>query len=198
MVDRDQRREVTTEAIAEKAGDAQDDGGRPLDELQGTVKRPWADERRQDEPEFGGKADPDPLPPVLTQRGALTVRAGLRGMFAPDEIPHLIELHLGNRQVSQQVCIDLFSLLCGSPQPLQHGFFGHTQDKANIRKRHFDQEHLQRHHDLLFRGPQVKEHGIARFSKGLAHRRYTGRYAVCHSVSDRWQMALMLPRFISR
>src|SRR5262249_41678657 len=121
MVDRDQRREVTTKPIAEKAGDPHDYSGCPLDDLQGTVKPPWADERRQDEPECGGKAHPDPLPPVLTQLGALTVRAGLLGMFAPDEIPHLIELHLGDGQLPQQVCIDLFSLLGSSPQPLQNG-----------------------------------------------------------------------------
>ena len=68
MVDLDQRREVTAEAIAEKARDAQDHGGRHLDELQGTVKRPWANKRRQDEPELWGETDPDPLPPVLAQR----------------------------------------------------------------------------------------------------------------------------------
>ena len=45
MVDFDQRREVTAEAIAEKARDAQDDSGRQLDELQGTIKRPWTDKR---------------------------------------------------------------------------------------------------------------------------------------------------------
>src|SRR5215471_13442564 len=50
MVDLDQRREVTAEAIAEKARDAQDDSGRQLDELQGTGKRPWTDKRGKDEP----------------------------------------------------------------------------------------------------------------------------------------------------
>src|SRR5262249_8024350 len=49
MVDLDQRREVTAEAIAEKAQDTQDDSGRQLDELQGTGKRPWTDKRGQDE-----------------------------------------------------------------------------------------------------------------------------------------------------
>lgn len=45
---------------------------------------------------------------------------------------YLIELHLGD---GQQGGIDLFSLLGGSPQPLQDGFFRHAQDKANVRER---------------------------------------------------------------
>src|SRR4029453_6881959 len=41
MVDFDQRRQITAEAIAEKARYAQDDSCRHLDQLQGTLKRPW-------------------------------------------------------------------------------------------------------------------------------------------------------------
>src|SRR5215471_13583884 len=166
MIDLDQRRKVTPEAIAKKAWDTQDHSRRHLDELQSTVKSPWANTRRQDEPELWGKADPDPLPPVLTQGGTFAVRPGLLGMFAPDEVPHLIQLHLGDGQLPQQVYIDLFSLLGGSPQPLQDGGFCHAQDKTNVRQGHFDQEHFQRHDHLLFWGPQVKEHGIARFREG--------------------------------
>jgi hypothetical protein len=40
-----------------------------------------------------------------------------------------------------------------------------AEDKAKIRTSHFDQEHLQRHHDLLFRSPQVKKDRIACFRK---------------------------------
>src|SRR6516164_6038234 len=121
MVDLDQSRQVTAEPITEKARDPQDHGGRQLDELQGTGKRPWTDKGRKDKTECWGKTDPHPLPPVRTQLTALTVRAGLLGMFAPDEVPHLIELHLGDGQVSHEVGIDLFSLLCSAPQPLQDG-----------------------------------------------------------------------------
>src|SRR5437016_8332312 len=92
MVDLDQCREVTAESIAEKARDAQDHRGRHLDELQGTCKRPWANERRQDQTKFRSETDPDPLPPIHAQFTALSVRAGLLGMLAPDEVPHLIEL----------------------------------------------------------------------------------------------------------
>src|SRR5215831_18648265 len=167
MVDFDQSREVTAEAIAEKARDAQDGSGRQLDELQGTGKRPWTDKRGQDETKLRSETDPDPLPPVRAPLAALTVRAGLLGMFALDEVPHLIELHLSDWQVPQEVCIDLFSLLCRAPQPLQDGGFRHVQDKANVRQGHFDQEHFQRHDHLVFWGPQVKEHRIARFREGL-------------------------------
>src|SRR6516165_7898866 len=116
MIDLDQRREVTAEAIAEKARDAQDDSGRQLDELHSTGKRPWTDTRSQDETILRSETDPDPLSSVRTPLTALTVRAGLLGMFAPDEVPHLIQLHLGDGQLPQQVHIDLFSLLGSSPQ----------------------------------------------------------------------------------
>src|SRR5215467_16289487 len=139
MVDLDQCREVTTEAIAEKTRDAQDYSSRHLDELQGTGTCPWANERRQDETKLRSETDPDPLSPVCTQVATLTVRAGVLGLFAPDEVPHLIELHLGDGQVPQQVGIELCSLLCGAPQPLQDGGFRHAQDKANVRQGHFDQ-----------------------------------------------------------
>ena len=48
-----------------KSTDAQDHGGRHLDQLQGTVKRPWADKGRKDKTEFWGKTDPHPPPSVL-------------------------------------------------------------------------------------------------------------------------------------
>src|SRR5262245_44480845 len=166
MVDLDQSRQITAKAIAEKARDTQDHGGRHLDQLQGTGQRPWADKGRKDKTEFWGKTDPNPLPSVLAQLGAFAVRVGLLGMLAPDEAPHLIELHLGDRQVTKQVHIDLMGLLRGSPQPLQDGFFGHAQYEADVGKRDFDQQHLQGHHDLLFWGSQVKEDGVACLGEG--------------------------------
>src|SRR4029450_13897389 len=104
MVDLDQSRQITAEAIAEKAGDTPDDDSRHLDELQGSVKRPWADKRRKDESKLGGETDPYPLPPVLTPVGAFPVRAGLLRVFASDEAPHLIELHVRHGQVSRSRC----------------------------------------------------------------------------------------------
>src|SRR5215471_17876042 len=141
MVDVNQSRQITAEAITEKARHAQDHGGRHLHEPQGTGKRPWANKRRQDESELGSKTDPHPLPSVLTPLGAFAIRTGRLGMFTSDEAPHLIELHLSDRQVPQQVGIDLMGFLCGSPQPLQNGFFRHAQDKTDVREGHFDQQH---------------------------------------------------------
>src|SRR4030095_12444734 len=54
-VDFDQSRKITAKAIAEKAGDPQDNSGGHLDELQGTIKGPWADKRCQDKAKFGGE-----------------------------------------------------------------------------------------------------------------------------------------------
>ena len=47
---------------------------------------------------------------------------------------HLVELHLGDRKVPQQVYIDFMSLLRGSVEPHQDGFFRHVQHKANPRQ----------------------------------------------------------------
>ncbi|MGD9825588.1 hypothetical protein, partial [Desulfobacter sp.] len=52
-------------------------------------------------------------------------------------------------------------------KPHQNRFFGDAQDKANVRQPDFDQEHLQGHHHLVFRGPQVKENGITCLSKAV-------------------------------
>ena len=165
MVDLNERRQITAEAITEKAGNPQDYGSRHPDELQGTGKRPWPDKGRQDETKFRGETDPDPLPPVLAQLGAFPVCVGLLRLLAPDKAPHLVKLDLRDGQVSQQVDIDLLRLFGGSSEPLQDGLFRHAQDKTNIRKGDFDQEHFQGHDDLVFWSPQVKKDGIARLGE---------------------------------
>src|SRR5215471_18897405 len=111
MIDFDQRREVTAEASAAKARDAQADSGRQREELQGTGKRPWTDKRGQEEPILRSKTEPDPLSSVRAPLTALTVRAGVLGMFAPDAVPPLIELPLGDGQVPQEAGMDPCSLL---------------------------------------------------------------------------------------
>src|SRR5437868_1762500 len=130
-----------------------------------TLRGPGANQRRKDEPVFRVETDPDPLPPVRAQGGALPIRASLRCMFALDEAPHLIELHLGHGQVPEEVCIDLCSLVRGSLEPRQHRFCRHTQDKGDPRQINLDQEHLESHHHLLCRGLQVKEDSIPRLGK---------------------------------
>src|SRR5215471_821050 len=101
MVDFDQSRQITAEAIAEKAWDAQDDCGRDLDQLQGTLKRPRAYKSCQNKTKLGGETDPDPLSSIFAELCALAVRAGLLGMLTPDEAPHLIKLYLSDRKVPQ-------------------------------------------------------------------------------------------------
>jgi hypothetical protein len=81
MVDVNQSRQITAEAITKKARHAQDHGGPHLNKPQGTGKRPWANKRRQDASELGSKTDPYPLPSVLAPLGAFAIRAGLLGMF---------------------------------------------------------------------------------------------------------------------
>ena len=119
MGDLDQGREVTAEASAAKARDAQDHSGRQLDKLPSTGKCPWANERRQDETKLRSATAPDPLSPVCTPVATLTIRAGVLGLCAPDAGPHLIALPLGDGQVPHQVGMDLRRLLGRSPQPLQ-------------------------------------------------------------------------------
>ena len=81
MVDFDQSRQITAEAIAEKARDAQDDGRRHLDQLQGTLKRPRAYKSCQNQAELGGETDPDPLSSIFADLCALAVLADLLGML---------------------------------------------------------------------------------------------------------------------
>lgn len=166
MVDLAQRRQVVMQAITKEAGNPAHHGSGHVDERQSTLKRPWPDKRCQDEATWGGEADPDPLAPILTQFGALPIRASLLRLLSPDEAPHLIELHLGHWQVPEQVRLDLVGLVRRSLQPHQDGFFGHAKDKGDSSQIDLDQEHLESHHDFLFRSLQVKEDGIARLGKG--------------------------------
>lgn len=166
MVALDQRRQIATEAVTEKAGDAQHHGGGHLNEQQGTLKRPGAHHGGQEEAKLGSETDPDPLASILSGIATFAIGARLGRVLPLNEIPHLIELHLGDRQLSEQVRIDLLSLRRGSPEPLQDRGFRDAQDKADARQIHFDQDHLEGHHDLLFGGLQVKEDRLPRFGEG--------------------------------
>jgi hypothetical protein len=117
MVDLNQSRQITAEASAEKAGDTPDDVSRHLDELQGIVNSPLATKCSQEKSKLGGETHPHPLTPVLTPFGAFPVRAGLLHMFASNEAPHLIVLHLRDGQVPQQGRIDLVGFLRRSSEP---------------------------------------------------------------------------------
>src|SRR5262245_28371915 len=119
MVDVNQSRQITAEAITEKARHAPDHGGRHLNEPQGTGKRPWANKRRQDESELGSKTDPYPLPSVLAPLGAFAIRTGLLGVFTSDEAPHLIEFHLVAGRAPQRVGMVSWGFMSASRSPPQ-------------------------------------------------------------------------------
>ena len=88
-----------------------------------------------------------------------------RRVLARDEVPHLVELHLGHRQIPQQVSVDRFGLVGRTPEPGQDGLFGDPEHKADPRQINTDQEHLEGHHDLLFRGAEVEKDRLARLRK---------------------------------
>ena len=118
-------------------------------------------------------------------------------MLAPDEAPHLIELHLGDRQVAKQVPIDLMGLLRGSPQPRQDGFFGHAQDEADVGKRDLTSS--------IFKAIMTFSSGVLRSKKTVSRVSEKGRAHLLQQKMRRlplWviyvEMALTLPRCISR
>lgn len=157
MVAGDQGRQIGAQPITEKGGNPSHHGSGQLDEGQGTLPGPGAHHGSQDEPKLGSETQPDPLAAILAQVRTLPIGASLGRVLAPNEVPHLIELHLGHRQLLEQVRIDLVRLLRRTPEPLQHGCFGNPQDKADPRQINFDQKHLQSKHHRFLRRPQIKE-----------------------------------------
>src|SRR5918992_1629145 len=156
MVDLNQRRPVATETLTEETGHATHDGRRHLYQEQGAVECAWADISHQ-QTKLRGEAHPHPLTSVGTLIGAFAVRGRLYGLLARDEVPQLIELHLRDVHLAQQVLIDLFSLLRRAAQPLQHSPFRHAQRKAEGRQLNFAQQQLEHKDDSLFRRAQIKE-----------------------------------------
>ena len=71
------------------------------------------------------------------------------------------------RQLPQQMVVDRLGLMGRTAAPGQYGLFRHTEHKADARQVNTDQEHLEGHHDLLFRGPQIKENRIACLREAL-------------------------------
>src|SRR5204863_1590614 len=90
----------------------------------------------------------------------------LLSLLASDEVPHLIELHLGDRQGAQQVLVDRFGLIGCTPEPCQHGLFGDPEHKADACQINTDQEHFEGHHALVFRGAEIDKDRVARLRKG--------------------------------
>ena len=87
------------------------------------------------------------------------------GVLAFDEVPHLVELSLRNRQVPQQVPIDLVGLLSGAFAPGQHGLCRHPAYTADPCQINPDQKHFESHHDFVFRRAEVEKGRLTGLSK---------------------------------
>src|SRR5215470_3059515 len=70
----------------------------------------------------------------------------------------------------QQMVVDGLGLLRRTLEPGQHGLFGHAEHKADAGQINADQEHLEGHHDLLFREVRRSKKTVSRVSaKCVAH-----------------------------
>jgi hypothetical protein len=157
----DEGRQIAREAIAEERRDACDPRLGDGHDLLGGVKRPRPHDSLDRQPKRRGKAEPDPLPPILAVGQAFPCRVRLTRMLARDEVLHLGELLLGQRQVPQEVSVDRFGLVRCPPAPGQHGRFRYAKHKANVGQNHTDQEHLQGHHHFLFRRTEIEKDRLA-------------------------------------
>jgi len=146
----DEGRQRAREAVAEERRDARDTRLRGCHNFCGGVERARPHHGRDHQATLGGNADPDPLPPILTVGQAFPCRVRLTRVLARDEVPHLVELHLGDRQVAQQVSVERFRLLGCTPKPCQHRLFRHPKHQADACQINPDQEHLESHHDFFF------------------------------------------------
>src|SRR5918996_589270 len=157
VVDRDQRGPVAAETITEETGHTTDDSGRHLNQVQGALERAGADIGGEQQAKLGREADPHPLASIRALVGAFTVRGRGGSMLARDEVPQLVQLNLRDVHLTQQVLVDLFSLLRRAAQPLQDSPFGHAQREAEGRQLHFAQQQLEHEDDSLFHRAQIKE-----------------------------------------
>ena len=117
----------------------------------------------------GGKADPDPLPPILAVGPALAGLVRLTSMLALSEGPHLVELPLGHRQMPQQVLVKRCGLMGRTTELCQHGLCRHAKRTADACQINLDPEHLEGHHNLLFRGAKIAKDCLAGLKKCTSH-----------------------------
>ena len=168
MRDRDERRQVAAEAITEETGHSTDDCGRPLNQLQSALEGARANIGGQQQAELRRKADPHPLASISAFLRALAIGIGFRSVLAQNEGPPLIQLHLGDLHLAQQVLIDLGGLPRRSPQPFQDGLFRHAKREADAGQLDFAQQEFEHDDDFLFRRTQVKKDRLARLGELLA------------------------------
>ena len=162
----DQGRQRAREAVADERRNARDTCRRDGHDFLGSVERTRSHNGCDHPPKLGGKADPDPLPPLLAVWPAFPSCVCLTRVLARDAVPHLVELSLGHRQRPPQRLVDRFGLVRRASQPRQHGLFGDPEHTADPRQITPDQEHLEGHHDFFFRGTEVEKDGLACLRKG--------------------------------
>jgi len=115
---------------------------------------------------FWSRTWPHPLPSIRAIRPAFTGRVRLTRMLALDKVPHLVKLYLGDRQGPQQVAVDLLGLMGRTSEPAQHRLFRDPEYKADAGQIHSDQEHLEGHHDFVFRSAEVEKDRLACLREG--------------------------------
>lgn len=160
---RDQGCQVTGEPVTEERGHAAHARFGRRDDFGGGCKRARPNDGDEHQPELRGEADPDPLPSVCVGVPTLARGGAVAGVLALDEVPHLVELNLCDRQVAQQMRVDLFRLKGSATQPLEYGFLRDTEHEGDARQIDAHQEHLQGQDDALLWGTQVEEGRIAGF-----------------------------------
>src|SRR5919108_3247151 len=149
--------QVGAQAIAEEAGDSQNDPGRQLDQHQSRRVSPWPHHGRPDQPELRRVTQPNPLPSVFALRQTFPVRLSPRATLARNKVPHFIQLDVRDAPLAQPVLIEFLRFESGATQPVKPGQLGNTQHKTDRRELDTHQQHLQRHHPLFFFRPQIKE-----------------------------------------
>jgi hypothetical protein len=94
----DEGGQIAREAVAEARWDACDTHFGGGHDLLGGVERARPYNGCDHQAQCRGKAAPDPLlPPILTVGQTFSCRICLPSVLALDEVPHLVELHLGHR-----------------------------------------------------------------------------------------------------
>src|SRR5207244_7724833 len=115
----DERRQITRESVAEERGDPRHTGLGCRHDLLGRIESTRSHHSSDHQPKLRSKTDPDPLSPVLAFGQAFARLVCLTRVLTRDKVPHLVELHLGHRQILQQMMVDCFGLMAYTLEPCQ-------------------------------------------------------------------------------